>query len=132
MNAVAANAAHVVFAMSRTLEIGVFALVAAEALLVDFLGRGLSGVENLGFIAATFHVRLASAVATFAGDAALAVRFGQFAVGIGGEPLGNFFMARGANFGSDEIARRRRLGLNSRWFGTRLALGSPGSNSLSA
>jgi len=87
VNAVATDAAYVGFAMSRTLKVGVLTLVATKTLLVNFLGRSLAGVEDLGYIASTIDVRLARTMATLAGYSGLAVCLGQLGVWIGAESL---------------------------------------------
>jgi len=82
VNTVAANAAYVRLSMRRAQEIGVVALVAGEALLIHFLGRGLRGIEDLGNIPSAIHVGLAWSVTTLASDAGLAMRLSQLGVRI--------------------------------------------------
>jgi len=82
VNTVAANAAYVRLSMRRAQEIGVVALVAGEALLIHFLGRGLRGIEDLGNIPSAIHVGLAWSVTTLASDAGLAMHLSQLGVRI--------------------------------------------------
>lgn len=65
MNVVATDAAHISFPMRRALEIRVLSLVATQALLIHFFGRGVGRIEYPGFIA-PIHVRSARPMAAFA------------------------------------------------------------------
>ena len=69
MNAVAAGAANAGLGVRRALEVRVRPGVAAEALRVYCLWAKPWRIEDLGYIAAADHVRLARAVAVLAGDA---------------------------------------------------------------
>src|SRR3954471_22202494 len=80
MNAVAAQAAHIVLAMGRAFEIRVLPLVAAQASRIDLFGRCLRGIEYLGDIPATVDVRLARTMASFTRDARLAMHLGNSGV----------------------------------------------------
>jgi len=107
VDTVATDAAYVRFSMCRALEVGMIALVAGEALLVDLPGSRLRGIENLGDIAATFNVCLARSVAALAGDAGFAVRLSQVGVRVRAESFGDLFMAGRTGFLANEIPRRR-------------------------
>ena len=106
VNAVAADAAYVRFSVCRALEVGVVALVAGEALLVDFLGSSLRGIEDLGDIAAAIDVCFARPVAAFAGDAGFAMRLSQLGVRVRAESFCDFFVAGRAGLLADEVSRR--------------------------
>lgn len=105
VDAVTTYAAHLVFAVCRALEVGVLALVAAEAPCIHFLRRGLCRIENLGYVPAAIDVRLARTVATFAGNARLAVHLGNLRVRIRSKSLCGIFMACGADFLADILSR---------------------------
>jgi hypothetical protein len=74
------------------------ARMAAEAFLVDFLGRSLGRIEDLGDIAAAFNVSSARSMATFAIHSGCAVLSRKLGVRIAFKFLGYFFMAGRANF----------------------------------
>lgn len=106
VNGVTADAAYVCLGMRRAVEVGMRAGVAAEALLVHFLGRVLRRVEDLGDVATTGHVLAACAVAVLASDACAAVHQRHLGVRIGCEALGDFFVAGGASIGAHELSLR--------------------------
>lgn len=131
VNAVATDAAYIAVTVCRTLKVGVLALMAAEALCVDFFGGCLGRIEDLGHVAAALNVRAASAMASLAGDPGLAMLQGQLAVSIVGESLGLRFVAGGADFCTHKVPRRGILCLSGGCFGfCRLGYGlGPGRRS---
>jgi hypothetical protein len=108
VNAVTAQAAHIVFAVRRALEIRVLPLVATEASRIYFFRCGLGRIENLAYISAAIHMRFARSMAAFAGDPVLSVHLGQLGVRIRCKSFGNLFVARCAGILANEISRRRR------------------------
>lgn len=87
VNTVAADTAHIVFAMRRAFKVGVLPLMAAQTACVDLLRGRLRGIEDLRHVAATVHVRLARPVTTFAGHAGFSVHLGDLGVWVRSEPL---------------------------------------------
>ena len=69
MNAVAAQAVDIALPVSTVLKVRMCRSVAGEALFGHNLGRGLAELKNLRHVPAAIHVRLAGAVAAFAGYA---------------------------------------------------------------
>ena len=116
MDAVAADAAYIRFAVTGALEVGMLALVASQAPGIHFLRRGLGRIEDLGGITAAVGVGLAGAVAVLASDAVLAVRQCKLAVRVGDETLSHFLMAGCAGLGSNKIRRLRVLDLRTGCF----------------
>jgi len=82
VNAVATEAAYVCLGVRGTKEIRMSSCVAAEAGLGDLRGRELVEANDLGDIATTIDVRLAWAVAAFAGVAGASVLECQLGVRI--------------------------------------------------
>lgn len=115
VNAVAANAADVAFAVGRALKVRVLALVATEARLVDFLCGAFGRVEDLGNVAAALDVRFTGTVAAFASHAGSAMHFSKLCMGIVGEPFRNFLMAGRAGVCAYKVARSSFCGRGS-WF----------------
>jgi hypothetical protein len=126
--AMAAYTADIGLAVTGALKVGVLTLVASQAACIHFLGIGFGGVEYFGNVTAAIHVRLARSVAVLAGDAVLAVRESEPAVGVGGETLAHFFVACGAGFGSYKLRSSRVLGLRASrlcgWRWSRLSVGA--------
>ena len=56
VNRVATDAAHIGLGVGRAHEVGMRSGVATEALGVNVFGRGLGGIEDLGYVAAAGHV----------------------------------------------------------------------------
>jgi len=110
VNAVAADAAHIGFAMAGFLEIGVLAAVAFQAVVINLFGCRLGGVEDLTRVGAV-RMRLARPMAVLTGDPVLAVHLGHLGVRIRREPLGYFLVARCASFRACKLRRGRVLGL---------------------
>lgn len=103
--AVAGQAAYVGIAMGRALKVGVLPLVAAKALLIHLLCRGLGGIEDLRCIAAALRVRLAGTVTAFTGDACAAMLLSQPAVRVLRKFLSDLFVAACAGVCSHKVTR---------------------------
>ncbi len=116
----AAEAAHIGLGVRRAVEVGMGPGMATQAGLIHILGRGLGGIENLGYIAAAVDVRFARPMATFAGHAILAVHLGDLGMGVVGRILGDIRMAGRAGLRTHELAG---IGLRRRSRGRLVAFG---------
>lgn len=111
VDVVTSEAADIALCMRATLEVGVFALVAAKAPLIDFLGRCIGRVEDLRFVSATIDVGLARTVASLAVHAGRPMLRSHPCVRIACEALGHFIVAGGADFPTYVVSRRGSLRL---------------------
>lgn len=82
VHTVTAHAAQAGSCMGRTLEVRMHSSMAAQALSVRLLWRGLSGIEDLAHISAAIDVRLARPMTAFAGHAVATVFKSQHRMGI--------------------------------------------------
>ena len=96
VDAMASHAADIAVAVAGLLEVGMLALVTAEALRVNFLSGCLGGIEDLGYIPAAIYVGLPGAMAVFAGHALLAMHLGHLGVRIRSELVGYLLVTSGA------------------------------------
>jgi hypothetical protein len=87
VHTVAADAADTGVSVGGSLEIRMVACVAGEALLLDLFRCRLTELEDLGCISSAVNVRLAGAVAAFAGDALPVVLERKLSMGIAIEAL---------------------------------------------
>ena len=108
VNAVAADATYIRFAVSRALEVRMLSLMAGEALRIDFLYRRLCRVEDFGGVATAIYVLLTWSVATLAGNSRFPVLFGELRVRVSRKALSNLFMAGCARLLTNKISRRGR------------------------
>jgi hypothetical protein len=116
VNAVTTDAAHIRFAVTRALEVGMLSRVAAETLRVHILGRRLGGIEDLARVTHAVHVCLTRSVAAFAGDPALAMHLRDLRVRIVSKFLRGLFVAGRARFRTNELARIGLQCLRTGWF----------------
>ena len=91
------------------------ARVTAQAFRVDFFGRGLGGVEDLGNIAAAFHVSSTRPMTAFAIHSGRAVLCRKLRVRVSLELFGYFFMASSADFSADVCTRSSVFTLRDGW-----------------
>ena len=97
VNTVATDAADSGLGMISPHEVRVRTGVAAQALFIDFLGRVLARIEDLGHVAATGHVFAARAMAVLAGHTAgVAVHQRHLGVRVRGKFLRNLVVTGGA------------------------------------
>jgi hypothetical protein len=102
LSAVTAGAADASFAVLGALEVGMRGGVARETGGVDLPGGHFAELQDFGGVSTGLHMRLAWAMAAFAGDAFTAVLERELCVGIVAEPGGDIGVAEGAGFGTDE------------------------------
>lgn len=82
VNAVAADAAHIVLAMRGAFEVGMLPLVAAQTPRVNLLRRRLGRIEDLRDIPSTVDVSFACSMAAFACHASLSMHLRELGVRI--------------------------------------------------
>lgn len=85
--AMATDAAHARFAMSRSIEVGVRPQVTTEALFIDLFGGRLGEAKYLGHVATRLHMGLRWTVAALASNSFAAVHQCQLRMRIRGEVL---------------------------------------------
>ena len=103
VNAVAIHAAHIGFAVRRAREVGVIALMAGQAFLVDLIGAGLGETEDLGGSPPPSTCALPGTVAAFAGGCVSAMHVGDPGVRIAVEALRDLGVTGFANFRPDKV-----------------------------
>ena len=105
MHAMAAKAAHVCLRMGRTEEVRVRAGVATQAGSIHFLWRHLIQATDLRNVATGINVRLAGAVATFAGCPRSTMLERELGMRIVGHPGRFGSVAKCTGIVADEVSR---------------------------
>ena len=109
MNAMAADTADVGLGVGRAVKVRVRSRVTGQALGLNLFGRVLRGIEDLALVAAALHMRLASAVAVFTGNASAGVAMHQRHLGmrIFFKSLGDSVVTAGAGCIPDKLSSFR-------------------------
>src|SRR5208283_773783 len=110
MNAVAAGTADVRLGVGRAVKVRVRSRVTGQALGVNLFGRVLRGIEYLARVAAAVHMRLASAVAVFTGNASgVAMHQRHLGMRVFLKSLGDSVVTAGAGCLPDKLSGFRTL-----------------------